>query len=126
MTTWPNVEFWRKLPKKNPGLVRLSLQRTTHGWATEKGPRTLIMQLIRLLQGIQCGRGKYVFPGNFLPPSLSPMWSFLFSTSSKETLSCLPSHPSVGEVLGADIPPREGLYEMFSCFNPLQSSNIPH
>ena len=41
-TTWPNVEFRMQLPKKNPGLVRLSLQRTTRGWAFEKGPWTVV------------------------------------------------------------------------------------
>ena len=44
-TTWPNVEFWTQLPKKNPGLVKSSLQRTTCGWAIEKGPRTIVYLL---------------------------------------------------------------------------------
>ena len=39
-TTWPNVEFRTQLPKKNPSLVRSSLQWTTCGWAFEKGPQT--------------------------------------------------------------------------------------
>ena len=33
-------------PKKNPGLVRLSLQRTTRGWAFEKGPQTIVVFLL--------------------------------------------------------------------------------
>ena len=37
-TTWPNAEFRTQLLKKNPGLIRLSLQRTTRDWASEKGP----------------------------------------------------------------------------------------
>ena len=37
---WPNVEFRTQLVEQNLGLVRSSLQRTTHGWATKKGPRT--------------------------------------------------------------------------------------
>ena len=37
---WPNVEFRTQLLEQNLGLVRSSLQRTTHGWATKKGPRT--------------------------------------------------------------------------------------
>ena len=45
-TTWPNVEFQTQLPKKNQGLVRLSLQWITHGWATEKGPQKLILFLL--------------------------------------------------------------------------------
>ena len=38
---WPNVEFQTQLPKKNSGLIRLSLQQTTRGWTSEKGPRTV-------------------------------------------------------------------------------------
>ena len=38
---WPNVEFRTQVPKKNLGLVRSSLQWTTCGWATKKGPQTL-------------------------------------------------------------------------------------
>ena len=37
-TTWPIVEFRTQLPKKNPGLVKSSLQWTTRGWVTKKGP----------------------------------------------------------------------------------------
>ena len=42
---WPNVEFQTQLPKKNPDLVRLSLQRTTRGWASEKAPEHLATPL---------------------------------------------------------------------------------
>ena len=38
-----------QLPKKNPGLVRLSLQRTTRGWAFEKGPRIECQSAIKIV-----------------------------------------------------------------------------
>ena len=75
----------------------------------------------KIVAGHSMRRGK-VCLSRKLPPTISsphmvlPLLLKLF----------VPSHSQVGEVLGVDIPPWEGLYEMFSCFNPLQSSDIPH
>ena len=79
------------------------------------------MQLIRLLQGIQCRGRRYAFLGSLLPPSLPPLWSFLFSISSYVTLLCIPSHPQVGDVFEANTLIWAGLYETLSYSNSLWS-----
>ena len=53
------------------------------------------------------------------------IYIYKLSTSSHETLFYIPSHPQVSEVFGANTFLRVGLYEMFSCSNPLRSSDLP-
>ena len=60
------------------------------------------MQLIRLLQCIQCGKECIPFTGSFLPPSWPFPWSFFLEIGSPKVLSRIFLTSQVDEVLKSD------------------------
>ena len=65
-------------------------------WSHCSGVISSLMQLIKLLQAIQCGGNRYALSRSFLLPALPPIWSCLFSLGLYGTLTILSPLPSLG------------------------------
>ena len=86
---WPNVEFRTQLSKKNLGLVRSSLQRTTCGWVIEKGPRTTTTKKYKEI-GVLFHEYMLVFIQTFLHYSYT--YNFRTFASYNNILLCCQSY----------------------------------